>query len=139
MISDSQEDEALKRMQREGQGIDRQVGTELALREGAKALVLPTMTEVGGHLRISAEVIDPNSGVTVYTESAEAANSQKVLPALDEVLEKLRTRLGESINLVDKSKPLEEVTTPNIEALRAFSLGVDHTRNTVIRCINSDF
>ncbi len=129
VISDSQEDEALKRMQREGQGIDRQVGTELALREGAKALVLPTMTEVGGHLRISAEVIDPNSGVTVYTESAEAANSQKVLPALDEVLEKLRTRLGESINLVDKSKPLEQVTTPNIEALRAFSLGVEARTN----------
>jgi putative peptide modification system cyclase len=125
VISDNQEQEALKRMQREGQRIDRQTGSELALREGAKALVLPTLTEVGGHLRVTAEVIDPNTGVTVYTESAEAANSNKVLAALDEVLEKLRTRLGESIAIVDKSKPLAEVTTPSMEALRAFSLAID--------------
>jgi len=125
VISDRQEEEALKRMQREGQSIDRVTGTELALREGAKALVLPTLTEVGGRLRITAEVIDPNSGVTVYTESAETSNSKNVLPALDDVLEKLRTRLGEPIHLVDNSKPLQQVTTPSIEALRAFSLGLD--------------
>lgn len=123
VISDNQEQEALKRMQREGQHIDRQTGAELALREGAKALVLPTLTEVGGHLRVTAEVIDPNTGVTVYTESAEASNTNKVLPALDEVLEKLRTRLGEPLNLVDQSKPLQQVTTPSIEALRAYTLG----------------
>ncbi len=123
VISDTQEQEALKRMQREGQSIDRQTGAELALREGAKALVLPTLTEVGGHLRVTAEVIDPNSGVTVYTESAEASNSNNVLPALDEVLEKLRTRLGEPLKLVDQSKPLQQVTTPSIEALRAYSQG----------------
>lgn len=126
VISDSQEAEALKRMQREGKAIDRQTGAELALREGAKALILPTLTEVGGRLRITAEVIDPNTGVTVYTESADAKNADDVLPALDSVLEKLRTRLGEPVSLVDgSSKPLEQVTTPDIEALRAFSLGIE--------------
>jgi len=130
VISDSQEQDALKRMQREGKGIDRQTGAELALREGAKALILPTLTEVGGHLRITAEVIDPNTGVTVYTESADAKNADAVLPALDSVLEKLRTRLGEPISLVDeRSKPLEQVTTPSIEALRAYTLGQEAKRN----------
>ena len=123
VISDNQEQDALKRMQREGQRIDRQTGAELALREGAKALVLPTLTEVGGHLRVTAEVIDPTTGVTVYSESADAKNANAILPALDAVLEKLRTRLGESISLVDKSKPLQQVTTPSIEALRAYTLG----------------
>lgn len=125
VISDTQEKDALKRMQREGQKIDRQTGAELALRENAKALVLPTLTEVGGRLRVTAEVIDPNTGVTVYTESADAKNTESILPALDEVLEKLRSRLGESVSLVDKnSKPLQQVTTPSLEALRAFSLGL---------------
>ncbi len=124
VISDSQEQDALKRMQREGHGIDRQTGAELALREGAKALILPTLTEVGGRLRITAEVIDPNTGVTVYTESADAKNADGVLPALDSVLEKLRTRLGEPVSLVDqRSKPLQQVTTANLEALRAYTLG----------------
>ena len=124
VISDSQEQDALKRMQREGQPIDRQTGAELALREGAKALVLPTLTQVGGRLRITAEVIDPTTGVTVYTESADAKNANAVLPALDTVLEKLRTRLGEPVSLVDqRSKPLQQVTTANLEALRAYTLG----------------
>ncbi len=124
VISDSQEQDALKRMQREGKAIDRQTGAELALREGAKALILPTLTEVGGRLRITAEVIDPNTGVTVYTESADAKNANAVLPALDSILEKLRTRLGEPVNLVDlRSKPLEQVTTANLDALRAYTLG----------------
>lgn len=130
VISDSQEVEALKRMQREGQAINRQTGAELALREGAKAFILPTLTEVGGRLRITAEVIDPNSGVTVYTESADAKNAAAVLPALDLVLEKLRKRLGEPVSLVDNSsKPLQQVTTPNLEALRAYSLGWDARTN----------
>jgi putative peptide modification system cyclase len=126
VISESQEQEALKRMKREGQSIDRQTGTELALRENAKALVLPTLTQVGGRLRVTAEVIDPNTGVTVYTESADAKNASSVLPALDDVLEKIRTRLGESVSLIDKSsKPLDQVTTSSLEALRAFSLGIE--------------
>jgi putative peptide modification system cyclase len=131
VISDTQELEALKRMKREGQRIDRQIGTELALRENAKALVLPTLTQVGGRLRVTAEVIDPNTGVTVYTESADAKNSDSVLPALDTVLEKIRTRLGESISLVDKSsKPLDQVTTSSLEALRAYSLAAEAKRES---------
>jgi putative peptide modification system cyclase len=131
VISDTQEQEALKRMKREGQRIDRQTGTELALRENAKALVLPTLTQVGGRLRVTAEVIDPNTGVTVYTESADAKNTNSVLPALDDVLEKIRTRLGESISLVDKSsKPLDQVTTSSLEALRAYSLAAEAKRES---------
>ena len=124
VISDNQEQETLKRMQREGQSIDRITGTELALREGAKALVLPTLTEVGGQLRISAEIIDPNSGVTVYTEIGEARDSENILPALDTVLEKVRRRLGESSSVLQsRNKPLLLATTPSLEALRAYSLG----------------
>ncbi len=131
VISDTQEKDALKRMQREGQKIDRQTGAELALRENAKALVLPTLTEVGGRLRVTAEVIDPNTGVTVYTESADAKNTESILPALDEVLEKLRSRLGESVSLVDKnSKPLALATTSSLEALRAYSLGAEAKRES---------
>ena len=125
VISDNQEQDALKRMQREGHSIDRQTGAELALREGAKALVLPTITEIGSRLRITAEVIDPTTGVTVYTESADAKNADGILLALDSLLQKLRTRLGEPVSLVDeRSLPLQQVTTSDIEALRAFSLGV---------------
>lgn len=125
LMSQLQVERALARMQRQGQGVSRALATEIALREGARAVVLPTVAEVGGALRVSLEVIDPTSGVTVYSESADAAGREGVLPALDNAALAVRERLGETIDTLGTShRPLEEVTTPDIEALRAFSLGV---------------
>lgn len=125
LVPQLQIDRALERMQRQGQVVDRQLATELALREGAKAVILPTVAEVGGVIRVSLEVIDPNSGVTVYSESADGRGAGDVLPALDQTLAQVRGRLGEALASVEKtSLPLEQVTTGNLEALRAYSLGL---------------
>lgn len=125
VLSDLQVEQALQRMQRTAQTLDRQTGSELALREGAKALVLPTIAEVGGRPRISVEVVDPNSGVTVYTRMADASGSGGVVAALDDVLTDMRTDLGESLSSIQKNNvPLEKATTENLEALRAYSLGL---------------
>jgi putative peptide modification system cyclase len=123
LVSELQIDRALERMQRQGQPVDRQLATELALREGAKAVILPTVAEVGGVMRVSLEVVDPNSGVTVYSESADGQGVQAVLPAMDEAIVGVREKLGESLSSIEAtSAPLEKVTTANLEALRAFSM-----------------
>jgi putative peptide modification system cyclase len=124
LIAQPRVDEALARMARKpGTPIDRSIGSEIAQREGAKALLLPTLTEVGGKLRISLEVVDPNTQVTVYTETAEGKGEQSVLASLDAVNTDLRAQLGEKVKMIDSSnKPLAQVTTKNLEALRAFSL-----------------
>ena len=123
LVSDLQIDRALERMQRQGQPVDRQLATELALREGAKAVILPTVAQVGGVMRVSLEVVDPNSGVTVYSESADGRGVESVLPAMDEAIASVRGRLGESLSSIEAtSAPLEKVTTANLEALRAFSM-----------------
>ncbi|PRH81759.1 putative peptide modification system cyclase [Arenimonas caeni] len=124
LYSDLQVDRALQRMQRPGQPLDRQLATELALREGARAVILPTIAQVGGVIRVSLEVIDPKTGVTVYSESADGRGVESVLPSLDTALADVRGRLGETMAAVSADRvPLEQATTPNIEALRAFSLG----------------
>lgn len=123
LISELQIDRALERMQRQGQPIDRQLATELALREGARAVILPTVAEVGGRVRVSLEVVDPNTGVTVYSESGDGRSAADALPALDEAMAKVRNQMGEAMaNIESSSRPLEDVTTGNLEALRAFSL-----------------
>lgn len=125
LVSELQIDRALERMQRQGQPIDRQLATELALREGAKAVILPTIAEVGGVVRVSLEVIDPNSGVTVYSDSADGQGVGDVLPALDTTIAQVRGQLGETMASIERaSLPLEQVTTGNLEALRAYSLGI---------------
>jgi putative peptide modification system cyclase len=124
LIAQPRIDDALARMARKpGTPIDRSTGSEIAQRESAKALLLPTLTEVGGKLRISLEVIDPNTQVTVYTETAEGKGEQSLLASLDAVNHDLREQLGEKVKMIESSNlPLAKVTTPSLEALRAYSL-----------------
>ena len=88
MLPDLQVRDALKRMERDvaSTPIDRTVGAEIAMREGAKAFILPTATEIGGRLRITAELIDPKTQITVHSESADGQGLESVLPSTDIVL-----------------------------------------------------
>ncbi len=118
--------ETLQRMQRDPDKtkVNRAIGSEIAIREGARALILPTLAEVGGRVRITAEVIDPNTQATVYSVSADGVGAQSVLPSLDDVSKQLRGKLGEALAMVSKqSQPLSDVATANLDALRAYSLG----------------
>ena len=73
VLSDLKARDTLERMQRKPDtALDRAVASEIALRDGARAVILPTVAEVGGRVRISAEVIDPHTQTTVYAESAPA-------------------------------------------------------------------
>jgi putative peptide modification system cyclase len=123
VIPDMQVDNALKRMEKPvGTPVDRSIGSDIAMREGARALILPSLAQVGGRVQISAEVIDPHTGVTVYSDSTQADSEQQILPATDKLLGKLRSRLGESLASIQKtSMPLQQITTGNLDALRAFS------------------
>ncbi len=116
---------ALTRMERDvNTAIDRELGVEICQREGARALVLGSILKIGESYSLSAEVIDPQNGITAFSESASAANQDFVLAALEEVLQAIRGNLGESLSAIEaSSRPLEKVTTGNLAALKAYSLG----------------
>lgn len=126
VVSDLQVRDAIRRMQRDPTQtrIDRSVGAEVAMREGARALVLPSVAEVGGKLRVTTEVVDPKTQATVYSDSAEGTGAESVLPSLDSINQKLRGRLGETLASINADdQPLAKATTRNLDALRAYSLG----------------
>jgi putative peptide modification system cyclase len=115
--------DSLKRMERDPAAteVDRTIGSEIAVREGARALVIPTVAEVGGRVRMTAEIIDPNTQTTIYSDSIDAQGEEGMLPGMDDLLRKMRGRLGESLASVSEaSKPLAQITTSNLDALRAF-------------------
>ncbi len=132
LIPDLRLREALQRMGRSEQTtVDRAIGSEIALREGARALLLPSVAEVGGRLRVNIEVVDPNTQVTVYAESAEGRGAESALASLDAVGAELREKLGESLgDIAAHGKPLAQVTTANLDALRAYSLAVAANRES---------
>lgn len=109
--------------------IDRALASEVALRNGARLVVLPSVSEIGGRLRISAEVIDPKSQSTIHSESVDGKGLGSVLASVDGLTSKLRTALGESSGSVRSgSDPLPIVTTSNLQALRAYALGLRNAR-----------
>jgi putative peptide modification system cyclase len=126
VLSDLKARDTVKLMQRDPEQtkVDRAIGSEVAIRNGARALVLPTVAEIGGRVRVTAEVIDPHTQTTVWSESADGTGAASVLPSLDKVNQKLRVRLGEALATVsNESQPLDKVATKNLDALRAYSLG----------------
>lgn len=125
VLSRLQVREGLERMQRapDTTDVDRGLGAELALREGARALVIPTIAEIGGRLRFTAEIVDPASQITVLAASADGASPEAILNSVDVVNRELRAGLGEAMEAVAQdSRPLEKASTASLDALRAFSL-----------------
>ena len=65
-----------------------------------------------------------NNGDSLAKERAEAASKEGVLKALDTSAAALRARLGESLASVQKFDVPVEATTPSLEALKAYSMGI---------------
>lgn len=124
VLSDLKVRETMQRMQRPDDAkVDRASGSEIAMRDGARALLLPTVAEVGGRLRVSAEVVDPRTQTTVYAVSADGKGIESALDSIDDVTDQLREKLGEAMQNVQKtSVPLPNVATPSLEALKAFAV-----------------
>ena len=125
VLSDLKTRETVKLMQRDPDQtrVDRAIGSEVAIRDGARALILPTVAEIGGRVRVTAEVVDPHTQTTVWSESADGIGAESVLPSLDQINQKLRIRLGEALATVStESQSLDKVATKNLDALRAYSL-----------------
>lgn len=127
VLSTLQIRDALTRMKRDANTtkVDRSIGAELAQRERARALLLPSVADTGGSFRLSVEVVDPATQATVFVGSENARQPEDLLPAMDRVIENLREKLGESMPSIEAdSVPLAKATTANLEALRSYSIAV---------------
>ena len=106
--------------------VTREVAREVCQRQGLKALLVGSIASLGNHYVITLEAINAQTGDTIANEQVEAENKEHVLRSLGEVAIKLREELGESLQSIQKfDAPIEQATTSSLEALKAFSLGVE--------------
>ena len=126
VLSDTKVRETLGMMNRPaGQRLTPEVAREVCLRTGTQALLQGSIAAVGKHYLIGLKAIDCQNGNTLASAEAEAENQDGVLKAVNQVGNELRGKLGESLASVAKfNKPLEEATTSSLEALQAFTRGV---------------
>jgi serine/threonine protein kinase/tetratricopeptide (TPR) repeat protein len=100
------------------------VARELCLRTGSKAVIGGLISNLGSQYVVSLDAVACNTGDSLAKEQAEAASKEAVLKALGTAATSLRTKLGESLASVQKFDVPVEATTPSLEALKAYSMGI---------------
>jgi DNA-binding winged helix-turn-helix (wHTH) protein/tetratricopeptide (TPR) repeat protein len=102
-----------------------QTAQEICERTGSAAVVEGSIGMLGSNYVIGLRAKNCGNGEVLGEEQSEVSRKEDVLKALDDIASKLRGRLGESLSSVQKySTPLDEATTPSLEALKAYSAGI---------------
>jgi eukaryotic-like serine/threonine-protein kinase len=123
VLSDTRTNDALKLMERTpGDRITRDVGREICLRTGSKALVAGSIAKLGNSYAITLRATNCQTADSLASVEGEADTREHVLPSLGGAVTRLRGKLGESLASIQKfDKPLEEATTSSLEALQAYT------------------
>ena len=125
ILSDRKVEDTLHLMGRaSNERITRDIARELCIRTGSKAFLLGSISNLGGQYVIGVDAVGCSSGDTLAKEQEETATKQDVLKALGKAAASLRGKLGESLSTIQKFDVPVEATTPSLEALKAFSMGI---------------
>jgi len=100
------------------------VGRDLCLRTGSKALLGGTISSLGSHYLLALTAVACSSGDTLAEEQGEATSKEDVLKALSRASTSLRAKLGESLPSVQKFDVPIAATTSSLEALKNYSMGM---------------
>jgi DNA-binding winged helix-turn-helix (wHTH) protein len=130
VLPDGQVTNTLQLMTRPaGTKLTPEVARELCQRAGSKAYIAGAIGSLGSEYVLQLKAVNCQNGDTLGQEQMTAASKEKVLDTLGEAASKLRGELGESLATVQKfDVPLQDATTPSLEALQAYSIGENEER-----------
>ncbi len=125
-VSDRRVNETLKLMGRQaGDRLTPEVTQEVCQRTGSKAMLTGSIAGLGSQYVIGLKAVNCSTGDVLAETQDQAAGREAVIKALEAAAVSMRSKLGESLSSVEKyATPLAEATTPSLEALKAYSLGV---------------
>lgn len=100
------------------------VAQQVCIRTGSAAVLNGSIAKLGNQYVLGLKVTDCRSGDSLVQEQVTAEGKEEVLKAVARAASIVRKKLGESVGTVQKfNTPLEQVTTPSLDALHAYSLG----------------
>ncbi len=126
LISDSRTAQTIALM---GRPKDTQLTPELARevcqRTASAAVLDGSIAQIGTHYLLTLKATACSTGDVLARTEAAAPDKNHVLDALGKIASQMRSKLGESLASVQKyDVQPSDVTTPSLEALRAYSLAV---------------
>jgi serine/threonine protein kinase/tetratricopeptide (TPR) repeat protein len=102
-----------------------EVAREICERTASAAVLDGSIANLGSQYVLGLRAKDCRTGDVLAEEQVQAARKEEVLNALGQIASKFRTRVGESLTTVEKyDTPLAEATTTSLEALRAYTAGL---------------
>ena len=101
-----------------------EVAQGVCVRTASAAVLEGSIAALGSQYVLGLRAKHCTTGDILADEQAQAARKEDVLSTLNQIATRFRTRVGESLATIEKhSMPLEEATTPSLEALKAYSAG----------------
>jgi tetratricopeptide (TPR) repeat protein len=104
--------------------LDLATALEVAERGGAGAVLTGSVARVGNQYVLTGRAVDPLTREELFAVRT-AAGERRLLGAVEKLSREVRGRLGERRDLILLSRPLPEVSTRSIEALRLYALSED--------------
>jgi tetratricopeptide (TPR) repeat protein/tRNA A-37 threonylcarbamoyl transferase component Bud32 len=104
--------------------LTRELARDICQRTGGAADIEGSISSLGSQFVLGLRAVNCRNGDLLAEEQATASGKEQVLKSLGEASTKMREKLGESLASLQKfDAPPENVTTPSLEALQAYSLG----------------
>jgi serine/threonine protein kinase/Flp pilus assembly protein TadD len=125
LLSDERIAQTLSLMaQSKGVRLTYELAREVCQRTGSKAVLYGSIALVGTEYLLTTKAVNCANGESLASTEAQVNDKNHVLDTLGKVASEMRSKLGESLASVQKyDAPVENVTTPSLEALRAYTLG----------------
>ena len=125
IISDQQIQQTLQMMGEPAEAkLTPAIARELCQRAGSAAVLDGSIAQIGTQYLLTLKAVNCGSEESLASTEAQANDKNHVLDALGKTASEIRNKLGESLSTVQKfDTPLEQATTPSLEALQAYSLG----------------
>jgi len=125
IVSDQQIQQTLQMMEQPAEAkLTPTIARELCQRAGSAAVLDGSITQIGTPYLVTIVAVDCASGKSLASAEAQASDKSHVLDALGKTASEMRNKLGESLSTVQRyDTPLQQATTPSLEALKAFSSG----------------
>jgi len=111
------------------QKITPELAQQLGQRLGVKAYLSGSIANLGASYVIQINAVNCGTGEVFAREQVTSADKTGVLQAVSQAATAMRARLGESLASIQKlTTPYTNVTTANLQAFHAFSLGEEEHR-----------
>jgi serine/threonine protein kinase/tetratricopeptide (TPR) repeat protein len=101
------------------------IAREVCQRRNGAAVLQSSIAQIGTRYDLVLKAVGCSTGESLGSAEAQASDKNQVLDAIGRASSQIREKLGESLTTVQRfDTPLAQATTPSLEALKAYSLGL---------------